>query len=145
MEKLLEFLMSTNGILIIGIIWYLVKHFLGIEKTNKTKLEKWLMSTIIGAIAQQEVDKLGIAMPEINSVSDTKRNQGDIARGNAVNKIMSVVSATNKKDALKKIGIDITHEVAGIAIDRIIKSSKMGIKLKLRDLPFLKGVNWPRQ
>jgi len=144
METTLNFLMSTNGLILIGILWYLVQHFLGVKSRNKSQLEKWLMSQFIGAIAQQEVEKLGIIMPGTKSESDKNRDRSDMARTKAIDKVINVALASNKKKALKEIGIELTHKAAGMAIDRIIKTSKMGIKLKIRDLPFLKAIKWPR-
>lgn len=136
METILNFLMSTNGLIIIGILWYLVQHFLGVKSKNKSKLEKWLMSQIVGSIAEQETRRSTVAVPVAEK--EPRKVINKMLRESAISNIMTVVSATNKKAALKKIGIDLTYKAAGMAIDRIIKSSKMGIKLKLRDLPFLK-------
>jgi len=137
MEQILKFLMSTNGPIIIGIIFYLIQHFLGIKKGNKEALEKWLMSQIVGSIAAQEIVKKGLntdGVPE----KEKKNWVNNKVRINVIENIMNIAGAKDKKKALKKIGINLTHQFAGKIVDRVIASSKMGIKLKIRDLPFLK-------
>jgi len=134
MGKILEVLMSTNGIILLGIIWYLVQYFLKVKSGSKEKLEKWLMSQFVGGIAEAEVNKKMIK--ERDKKEDDYVNE--YLRNNVIDGVLKVATATDKKKSLKKIGIELSRKAAGMAIDRIIKSSKMGIKLKLRDLPFLR-------
>jgi len=136
MDKILELLMSTNGIILLGIIWYLVQYFLGVKNGSKEKTEKWLMSQFVAGIAEQEANKDNINLPKGKDKNKTAIN--NILRENVIDSVMRVAKSKDKKKSLKKIGIELSRKAAGIAIDRIIKGSKMGIVLKLRDLPFLK-------